>query len=154
MGNELPSVKIPGLEQIRQSSRDNIYINLENFDNEKTRLLAEMDEYIDSINENTDVDIEKHDELMDSLNADKNNYETNMTAVIDHIRDNVFGEDIWTKYMKGTSDLPYYVPEGLNLKKLKRLKTFAFLRYYLRPIKFFDLGMRLTKFFFDIRLRS
>ncbi len=92
------------------------------------------------------------------LNANYAQY-YNMTALPQSpifkygIDEKVFGENVWTKYMKGESDLPYYIPQYLELKKLKRLKTKAFIRYYLRPIKFFDLGTRLIKFFFDIKVR-
>lgn len=93
------------------------------------------------------------------LNADYAQY-YNMTALPQSpifkygIDEKVFGDDIWTKYMKSESDLPYYVPEGLELKRLKRIRTFAFYRYYLRPRKFFDLGFRMLKFFLDVRIRN
>ena len=93
------------------------------------------------------------------LNADYAQY-YNMTALPQSpifkfgIDEKVFGDDIWTKYMKSESDLPYYVPEGLELKRLKRIRTYAFYRYYLRPRKFFDLGFRMLKFFFDVRIRN
>jgi anaerobic magnesium-protoporphyrin IX monomethyl ester cyclase len=67
------------------------------------------------------------------------------------IDESIFGKNIWTKYMLKESDLPYYVPVGLSLRKLKRLKTFAFIRYYLRPSKFVDISIRLLKFFIDMR---
>lgn len=93
------------------------------------------------------------------LNANYAQY-YNMTALPQSpifkygIDEKVFGENIWTKYMKGESGLPYYVPVGLKLRKLKNLKTSAFFRYYLRPLKFMDLGVRLIKFFFDVRVRN
>lgn len=70
------------------------------------------------------------------------------------VDEKVFGEDIWTKYMKSESGLPYYVPEGLSLKRLKRIRIYAFFRYYLRPKKFFDLGFRMFKFFIDVGIRN
>lgn len=93
------------------------------------------------------------------LNANYAQY-YNMTALPQSpifkygIDEKVFGDDIWTKYMKLESDLPYYVPEGLEIKRLKRIRTYAFCRYYLRPLKFFDLGFRMLKFFFDVRIRN
>ncbi len=150
-----------GNEEIRQGINKNIsssdYIKIINSLREnRVRVLCS---YVLGNPNETYTQIGETISFSNKLNANYAQY-YNMTALPQSpifkfgIDENVFGEDIWTKYMKGTSDLPYYVPEGLNLKKLKRLKTFAFLRYYLRPIKFFDLGMRLTKFFFDIRLRS
>lgn len=70
------------------------------------------------------------------------------------LKEKVFSENAWADYMKGENDLPYYIPVGLELRKLKRLKLHAFLSYYLRPAKFFDLEMRLIKFFFDIGFRA
>jgi anaerobic magnesium-protoporphyrin IX monomethyl ester cyclase len=64
-----------------------------------------------------------------------------------------FAEDVWSSYMRGETGLPYYVPQGLQLQRLKHLRTHAFLRYYLRPKQFFDLGGRLLKFFWDITFR-
>ncbi|HOE03855.1 MAG TPA: radical SAM protein [Bacteroidales bacterium] len=65
-----------------------------------------------------------------------------------------FESDIWKRYMRGESDLPYYIPKNLQLKKLKRIKMMAFIGYYLQPVKFFDLGIRLFKFFFDTGVRN
>ena len=64
----------------------------------------------------------------------------------------IFGERVWTEYMKGERDLPYYIPQGLELKTLKRIRKTAFLRYYLRPKHFFDMGFRFVKFLFDITI--
>jgi anaerobic magnesium-protoporphyrin IX monomethyl ester cyclase len=93
------------------------------------------------------------------LNADYSQY-YNMMALPQSpiirlgIEEGLFKENIWTDYMKGESGLPFYVPLGLKLSKLKRMKLFAFIRYYTKPRKFFDLGIRLIKFFFDISFRS
>ncbi|MGC9330822.1 MAG: B12-binding domain-containing radical SAM protein [Bacteroidales bacterium] len=70
------------------------------------------------------------------------------------IDEKVFCEDVWTKYMKSEHDLPYYIPEGLNLKRLQRIRIYAFMRYYLRPKKFADIGLRLVKFILDVRIRN
>lgn len=70
------------------------------------------------------------------------------------VEEKIFDENVWVKYMKSESGLPYYVPEGLSLKRLKRIRHYAFIRYYLRPKKFFDLGFRLLKFFIDVKIRN
>lgn len=70
------------------------------------------------------------------------------------VAEKVFEENVWVKYMKSESGLPYYVPEGLSLKRLKRIRLYAFFRYYLRPKKFFDLSFRLLKFFIDVGIRN
>lgn len=103
--------------------------------------------------------IRKTIKFSNQLNANYAQY-YNMTALPQSpifkygIDECVFGEKIWSNYMLKQSDLPYYVPSGLSLKKLKRMKYFAFVRYYLRPKKFIDISTRLLKFFLDIRIRN
>jgi len=93
------------------------------------------------------------------LNANYAQY-YNMTALHQSpiftygLQEDIFPENIWTTYMKGETDLPYYVPNGLELSKLKKLQKRAFMKYYLQPKKFFDLGTRLVKFFIDITFRN
>jgi radical SAM superfamily enzyme YgiQ (UPF0313 family) len=64
----------------------------------------------------------------------------------------VFKENAWTSYMRGETRIPHYVPNGLSLARLKRLRTMAFLKYYLRPPNLWDMSLRIFKLFWDLRL--
>ncbi|MDD4217893.1 MAG: radical SAM protein [Bacteroidales bacterium] len=150
-----------GNEEIRQGINKNIssaeYVRIINILRaNKVRVLCS---YVLGNPNESYSQIEETISFSNKLNANYAQY-YNMTALPQSpifkygIDEKVFGENIWTKYMKGESGLPYYVPEGLELTKLKRLKTKAFIKYYLRPTKFFDLGTRLIKFFVDVRIRN
>lgn len=64
----------------------------------------------------------------------------------------VFKQNAWTTYMRGETRIPHYVPNGLSLARLKRLRTQAFLKYYLRPKNLWDMGIRIFTLFWDLRL--
>lgn len=66
------------------------------------------------------------------------------------LNENVFDKNVWTEYMRGNHELPYYYGD-LDLKKLKKIQKKAFLKFYLRPKYFFDLLFRLFNFFVDTK---
>lgn len=105
----------------------------------------------------TYIQIEETINFALKLNADYAQF-YNMTALpqspifLKGVEEQCIETDAWHKYMKGDKEIPYYIPVGLEINKLKQMRQMAFLKYYLRPKKFFDLGIRLLKFFFGINL--
>lgn len=70
------------------------------------------------------------------------------------INEGIFSEKAWSDYMKGSGGLPYYIPKGLQLHRLKQIKTTAFLRYYLRPRQLSDIAFRIIKLFYCLTIRN
>jgi anaerobic magnesium-protoporphyrin IX monomethyl ester cyclase len=56
---------------------------------------------------------------------------------------------VWYDFMRLEAKLPYYIPVNISLTKIKRIKFYAFISYYLKPSRFFDLSFRFVKFYFE-----
>ena len=70
------------------------------------------------------------------------------------LSENKLKGNVWYRYMKSESKIPYYIPDKTNIFETKLLKMIAFIIYYLKPSRFFDLSFRLIKFYYDIAKKT
>lgn len=146
-----------GSEKVREQINKNIstskYISVINY--LKAKKIRVLCSYILGNPGETYFDIKKTINFNLNLKADYAQFYL-MTALPNSpiffkgLNENVFDKNVWTEYMRGNHELPYYYGD-LDLKKLKKIQKKAFLKFYLRPKYFFDLLFRLFNFFVDTK---
>lgn len=64
------------------------------------------------------------------------------------VKEGIFDEGAWYKYLRGETSEPFYFPSNRKLYVVKLIHILAYMFYYLRPLKFINISVRVIKIIF------